>query len=88
MAASLDVIPFVLWRGIHLRLYAGLLLIACTAFAAEKVSAPELIRMSKSKASGFRQALVASLKPTSPGTIASRTRTIRGPLSWPIVVPL
>jgi enterochelin esterase family protein len=44
-----------------LRLGIDLLLFAAGAFAADKVSAPELIRMSKSNSPGFRQALVASL---------------------------
>jgi enterochelin esterase family protein len=39
----------------------GVILLATAAFAAEKVSAPELIRMSKTNSPGFRQALVASL---------------------------
>jgi enterochelin esterase family protein len=37
------------------------MLLACSAFAAGKVSAPELIRMSQSNAPGFHQALVDSL---------------------------
>ena len=44
-----------------MRLCTALLLFAFTASAADKVSAPELIRMSKSKAPGFREALIASL---------------------------
>jgi enterochelin esterase-like enzyme len=56
-----NVLPFLLWRGIHLRLCTTLLLLSFTASAAQKLPAPELIRMSKSKGPGFREALIASL---------------------------
>src|SRR5689334_22593166 len=57
-------------EGNHLRFRIGLLLLTSAVFAAEKVSAPELIRMSQSKSSAFRQALVASLgnEPIKKGT--------------------
>jgi enterochelin esterase family protein len=44
-----------------LRFSIGLLLLATAALGADKVSAPELIRMSKSNSPGFRQALIATL---------------------------
>jgi enterochelin esterase-like enzyme len=44
-----------------LRLHVGIILLAAGAYAADKVSAPELIRMSKAPSPAFRQALVSAL---------------------------
>src|SRR4051794_23707929 len=57
----LNVITCLLWGNLTLRFCSCIILLTCSAFAAGKVSAPELIRMSQSNAPGFRQALVTSL---------------------------